>query len=317
MMMIAALLFPILGKTISFYFLRLPFLILKPSRRTSGVVSPSELPDSPTQMVPPSPKTRKTVDFSLGRVAPRDLKSLNHRSNPKSTVFEDKVTKFKEESTPIHFSAATSLSSLTIDDEVTQSIPERRAETVNETDERSLKQEQQENEINQHEVQDVKHEVSHQFDDDFLEQDDENDDEILAACIKMGMPSKRPSQCDIRNSSTPSKAEAAELNYRECISDDSSNLSEDDYKILAECIQAGMPRARSGTSATSLVFSSCGSEGKRSCSSIKKCKERENSILSLHGCNSHKTGLNKDVILRHQPVLKSSCSDCSDDRIAR
>lgn len=38
------------------------------------------------------------------------------RSLPKPSVFEDNVTKFKEESTPIQFSTATSLSSLTIDD---------------------------------------------------------------------------------------------------------------------------------------------------------------------------------------------------------
>ncbi|KAJ8981608.1 hypothetical protein NQ317_011888 [Molorchus minor] len=34
------------------------------NRLTSGIVSPSELPDSPTQTVPPSPKTRKaTLEF--------------------------------------------------------------------------------------------------------------------------------------------------------------------------------------------------------------------------------------------------------------
>lgn len=39
------------------------------------------------------------------------------RTIQKSTsVFEDNVTKFKEESTPVQFSTATSLSSLTIDD---------------------------------------------------------------------------------------------------------------------------------------------------------------------------------------------------------
>lgn len=33
------------------------------------------------------------------------------------SVFEERVSVFKEESTPVHFSTATSLSSLTFDDE--------------------------------------------------------------------------------------------------------------------------------------------------------------------------------------------------------
>lgn len=140
-------------------------------------------------MVPPSPKTRKVVDFSPD-VHEKSLQ-LHHR---KPTVFEDKLTKFKEESTPVHFSAATSLSSLTIDDheEVSQVSSARRMdpEQLHEAAEESLEEEQHETD-NQCEVEEVKHEVSHEFDDEFLDQDDENDDEILAACIKMGMPSKR------------------------------------------------------------------------------------------------------------------------------
>lgn len=73
-------------------------------RLTSGIVSPSELPDSPTQTVPQSPKFPSTS-------------KVTHRKQNKS-VFEDNLTKFKEESTPVQFSTATSLSSLTIDDEV-------------------------------------------------------------------------------------------------------------------------------------------------------------------------------------------------------
>ncbi|XP_044263135.1 adenomatous polyposis coli protein-like [Tribolium madens] len=72
------------------------------SRLTSGLISPSELPDSPSQTVPPSPKPRKH---------PR------RKTVPKSSVFEDAVKKFETERTPSHFSTATSLSSL-IDDEI-------------------------------------------------------------------------------------------------------------------------------------------------------------------------------------------------------
>ncbi|KAG8227648.1 hypothetical protein J437_LFUL007844, partial [Ladona fulva] len=100
------------------------------SRRTSGVVSPSELPDSPTQTVPSSPRhTKAPVDFTSRiaegavtvRAQPQSIPVLRHgagRPNqPKASVFEDDVAAFKEEDTPIEFSTATSLSSLTIDDE--------------------------------------------------------------------------------------------------------------------------------------------------------------------------------------------------------
>ncbi|XP_049945823.1 uncharacterized protein LOC126427981 [Schistocerca serialis cubense] len=109
------------------------------SRRTSGAVSPSELPDSPTQTVPPSPgphhsgpasvtgaparSGHRAGDF-VGRLPERThlLPAARHhvsgRSNaPKASVFEDDVAAFKEEDTPVEFSRATSLSSLTIDDE--------------------------------------------------------------------------------------------------------------------------------------------------------------------------------------------------------
>lgn len=93
--------------------------VLTFSRLTSGIVSPSELPDSPTQTVPPSPKPRKnSMDF------PSTSKQRTFEGRPqavartlhKPSVFEDNVTKFKEENTPVEFSTATSLSSLTIDD---------------------------------------------------------------------------------------------------------------------------------------------------------------------------------------------------------
>ncbi|XP_046687873.1 adenomatous polyposis coli protein-like [Homalodisca vitripennis] len=68
------------------------------SRMTSGMVSPSELPDSPTQTVPPSPHCVKPP-MPLPVVKP-------------VSVFEERVSVFKEESTPVQFSTATSLSGL-------------------------------------------------------------------------------------------------------------------------------------------------------------------------------------------------------------
>lgn len=74
------------------------------SRTTSGMISPSELPDSPTQTAPSSPKTNKQICFPVSE----DLRQ-------KKSVFEDDVATYKQEDTPIEFSRATSLSSLNID----------------------------------------------------------------------------------------------------------------------------------------------------------------------------------------------------------
>lgn len=96
------------------------FSFLINSRLTSGIVSPSELPDSPTQTVPPSPKPRKTsIEFpstSKSRTFQGKFQ-VTTRITQKLSVFEDNITKFKEENTPVQFSTATSLSSLTVDDQ--------------------------------------------------------------------------------------------------------------------------------------------------------------------------------------------------------
>lgn len=97
------------------------------SRRTSGVVSPSELPDSPTQTVPPTPVRPSNQELITPRT--RKLTPQARSSNTlimpttsstvvKQSVFEDATSSFKDENTPIEFSRATSLSSLTIDDEI-------------------------------------------------------------------------------------------------------------------------------------------------------------------------------------------------------
>nr|XP_018914919.1 PREDICTED: adenomatous polyposis coli homolog isoform X3 [Bemisia tabaci] len=78
------------------------------SRITSGMISPSELPDSPTQTIPPSPQSLKPPT-SIPSLLP---KPISH------SVFEDTVASFKDENTPIQFSTATSLSSLTFDDDI-------------------------------------------------------------------------------------------------------------------------------------------------------------------------------------------------------
>lgn len=84
-------------------------LAVSHSQHTSGAVSPSDLPDSPSQTMPPSPRGRSPV-FRL----PPCTKPI---PQPVGGVFQDYPRSFAEEGTPCRISQATSLSSLTLDDD--------------------------------------------------------------------------------------------------------------------------------------------------------------------------------------------------------
>ncbi|XP_014226664.1 adenomatous polyposis coli protein-like [Trichogramma pretiosum] len=109
------------------------------SRRTSGVVSPSEIPDSPAPMVLTNNKSQtksQLTSFGTKKPLPSQFDKFKNPSYLSSTtesasetlkrlpvakmsIFEDHLTSFKDESTPnkLHSMAASSLSSLTIDDD--------------------------------------------------------------------------------------------------------------------------------------------------------------------------------------------------------
>ncbi|XP_034112460.1 adenomatous polyposis coli protein [Drosophila albomicans] len=80
------------------------------SRLASGVISPSELPDSPTQSMPQSPRR-----ISVASANPLQPAVVTQR--PLRSVFEDDLSSFNVEHTPAQFSNATSLSNLSIVDE--------------------------------------------------------------------------------------------------------------------------------------------------------------------------------------------------------
>lgn len=89
-------------------------LVSEFSRLASGAVSPSDLPDSPSQTMPPSPRHR-------GSRQPPQSSLLTGPVNPSLGVFNDSPQQFREEGTPCHLSRGTSLSSLTLDDSVISS----------------------------------------------------------------------------------------------------------------------------------------------------------------------------------------------------
>ncbi|RZC37957.1 adenomatous polyposis coli protein, partial [Asbolus verrucosus] len=154
----------------------------------SGLISPSELPDSPSQTVPPSPKPRKNP-LVFPQVAKKKTEEESTQTDsqnvPKSSVFEDVVKKFKMESTPLQFSTATSLSSLIDDhDEIDSKIAQH---DHNETD--SV------NQNDKNELNNLENELS----------ESSEDEDMLAACINIGMQNNRYSQpkSDVANNSRP------------------------------------------------------------------------------------------------------------------
>lgn len=106
---------------------------------------------------------------------------------PRTSVFEDDIATFKEESTPIEFSTATSLSSLTIDDEMKipkMNIPKPKnelEESPNELD-KDIKENLSKEKVNNVEIEKDQEQVS---------DGDEDDEDMLAACISMGIQNNR------------------------------------------------------------------------------------------------------------------------------
>nr|XP_031829784.1 adenomatous polyposis coli protein-like [Nomia melanderi]XP_031829785.1 adenomatous polyposis coli protein-like [Nomia melanderi] len=173
------------------------------SRRTSGIVSPSELPDSPTQTIPPSPRNHKSqcTDF-ISKIPEEAVRpSVRHLSYskchaPRTSVFEDDIATFKEESTPIEFSTATSLSSLTIDDEVKITNSSKALSEIKEAT----------NDIDQNAKEDSSKEkvtsTDAEKDQEQVSDGDEDDEDMLAACISMGIQNNRYRQ-SFKTSTTP------------------------------------------------------------------------------------------------------------------
>ncbi|EDV53901.1 adenomatous polyposis coli homolog [Drosophila erecta] len=93
------------------------------SRMQSGVISPSELPDSPTQSMPQSPRRNRKVTTQ---------NNLDTPEQKPNTVFEDKLNRFHVEHTPATFSCATSLSNLSMmDDSNANAVRDQRGNDMN------------------------------------------------------------------------------------------------------------------------------------------------------------------------------------------
>jgi adenomatosis polyposis coli protein len=87
------------------------------SRLASGIISPSELPDSPTQSVPQSPSRLHARNHPKHVTASRTPPLPVTREIVGAEAADDSTNAFNIENTPAAFSYATSLSNLSFDDE--------------------------------------------------------------------------------------------------------------------------------------------------------------------------------------------------------
>uniref|UniRef100_A0A182VVL6 Protein zer-1 homolog-like C-terminal domain-containing protein n=1 Tax=Anopheles minimus TaxID=112268 RepID=A0A182VVL6_9DIPT len=244
------------------------------SRMASGVMSPSELPDSPTQTIPHSPHPQPKRP-TLPKALPPDedgnggTKDGDCRGRPGTTgdegvgAFADTVSAFNVEHTPAQFSCATSLSNLSL---------EEKEEIKQEVDQ--LQQQRQQQESRTEEVDGVPSQPpvlpnpadvllglmngtnatttdeGHASDAD-SDAGGGEDDELLASCISIGMNSGAARNVAKQNGSFPPTLQTT-LRYRDGgndghDSDDSSNLSDNNDRLLEECILSGMPKPKQST----------------------------------------------------------------------
>lgn len=82
----------------------------------SGIISPSEIPDSPSQTMPQSPRQKPANENSPPTFAPAEH-ACGSTATTRRLPFEDEVKTFGVENTPALISCATSLSNLSLDDE--------------------------------------------------------------------------------------------------------------------------------------------------------------------------------------------------------
>ena len=194
------------------------------SRRASEVVSPSDLPDSPSDTMPPSPTHRKSPIKFLGteeeddedKENEADITQIENVQPPKadhevsdkeqqensvqqaasqkvneSQVFRDSIVSFAEDTSPPGFSCNSSLSCLTFDDEahIKKDTNLRRVPLGQEDDSDEpamVRNEMEETMIPVEPTSPIAKVVEDDDDDDLSVSEGEED--MLAACINLAMP---------------------------------------------------------------------------------------------------------------------------------
>lgn len=226
------------------------------SRRTSGAVSPSDLSDSPAQLTSSGSGLQKDKKLLKKKMYPPREKSQSSESSSmmqdpsKQSIFEDNLAVFKEESTPIRFQsvAASSLSSLTIDDE--DDIDEQENE-IKDFNSKSLLENQKSDCTNTN----IHRKLSDC--DRTLDQSayySVNEEQILDEYIKKGIAKvTRQDINDVsslqKNSCNSSKSEVEKLDENTSephssseVLDENSDLTAEEEELLNECIRRGIAK---------------------------------------------------------------------------
>lgn len=178
------------------------------------MISPSEVPDSPTQLMPGNSKriTHSGTQSNTSYLVDNSIPSASHNFRPTAaprlrSVFEDDVNRFDIENTPAQFSCATSLSNLSLDDEpkiTTDSLTKEMKLMTLSSEESPVLPGPDFSVLNENDVQSDKPSVSGivaqrpESSDSDSNISGANDDEILANCISLGM--NRPKEEKARDS---------------------------------------------------------------------------------------------------------------------
>ncbi|NP_001394400.1 adenomatous polyposis coli protein isoform s [Homo sapiens] len=176
------------------------------SGMVSGIISPSDLPDSPGQTMPPSrsktppppPQTAQTKREVPKNKAPTAEK---RESGPKQAAVNaavqrvqvlpdaDTLLHFATESTPDGFSCSSSLSALSLDEPFIQKDVELRImPPVQENDNGNETESEQPKESNENQEKEAEKTIDSEK--DLLDDSDDDDIEILEECIISAMPTK-------------------------------------------------------------------------------------------------------------------------------
>ncbi|KAM9714826.1 adenomatous polyposis coli protein isoform 7-T11 [Dama dama] len=179
------------------------------SGMVSGIISPSDLPDSPGQTMPPSrsktpppppppPQTVQTKQEVPKNKAPSAEK---RESGPKQAAVNaavqrvqvlpdaDTLLHFATESTPDGFSCSSSLSALSLDEPFIQKDVELRImPPVQENDNGNETESEQPEESNENQEKEAEKPTDSEK--DILDESDDDDIEILEECIISAMPTK-------------------------------------------------------------------------------------------------------------------------------
>lgn len=175
------------------------------SGMVSGIISPSDLPDSPGQTMPPSrsktpPPPPQTVQTKREAPKTKVPAAEKRESGPKQTAVNtavqrvqvlpdaDTLLHFATESTPDGFSCSSSLSALSLDEPFIQKDVEFRImPPVQENDNGNETEPEQPEDSNENQDKEVEKPDSEK---DLLDDSDDDDIEILEECIISAMPTK-------------------------------------------------------------------------------------------------------------------------------